>query len=93
MLLLQRGTMLGIDVLLIVLGGALVVGAAALVGGKFERRAELRRRRLQGQRNAEEEKLRLDERCAECGESIDPAQDVWDHGHWWHRKCYRDVVR
>jgi hypothetical protein len=85
--------MLGVDVLLLVLGAAFVVGAAALVGGKLERRNELRRRRLQGQRNADEEKLRLEERCAECGESVDPNQDVWDLGRWWHRKCYREVVR
>jgi hypothetical protein len=85
--------MLGADLLLLVLGGALVVGAAALVGAKLERRAEIRRRRLQGERNAEQEKARLDERCAECGESVDPNQDVWDLGHWWHRKCYREVVR
>lgn len=85
--------MLGVDLLLLVLGGALVVGAAGLVGAKLERRAELRRRRLQGQRNAAEEKQRLEEICAECGESIDPSQDVWELGQWWHRKCYREVVR
>jgi hypothetical protein len=89
----QPTSMLGVDLLLLVLGGALVVGAAAFVGGKFERRAELRRRRLQGQRNAEQEKLRLEERCAECGEPVDPNQDVWDLGQWWHRTCYRDIVR
>jgi len=85
--------MLGVDLLLLVLGGALVVGAATLVGAKLERRAAIRRRRLQGQHNAEQEKLRLEERCAECGESVDPNQDVWDLGRWWHRKCYREVVR
>jgi len=85
--------LLGVDLLLLVLGGALVVGAAALVGAKLERRAEIRRRRLQGERNAEQEQLRLDERCAECGEAVDPNQDIWDLGRWWHRKCYREVVR
>ena len=85
--------MLGMDLVLLVLAGALVVGAAALAGAKLEKRAEIRRRRLQGQRNAEQEKLRLEEQCAECGESIDPYQDVWELGRWWHRKCYREVVR
>lgn len=85
--------MLGVDVLLLVLGGALVVGAATVVGARLEKRAEARRRRLQGERNAAAEKQWLEEHCAACGESIDPNQDVWDLGRWWHRKCYREVVR
>ncbi len=85
--------MLGIDLLLLVIGGALIVGAATLVGARLERRNEARRRRLLGERNAAAEKQRLEEQCAACGESIDPNQDVWDLGRWWHRECYREVIR
>jgi hypothetical protein len=85
--------MLGIDIVLLVAGGALVVAAAAFVGGRVGARAEARRHRVQGQRNAEQEKQRLEERCTVCGASVDPAQDVWDSGQWWHSKCYREAVR
>jgi hypothetical protein len=85
--------MLGIDILLLVGGGALIVALAALVGGRIGERGEARRRRLLGQRNAEEEKLKLEERCTVCGASIDPAHDLWDAGQWWHQKCYREAVR
>jgi hypothetical protein len=84
--------MLGIDVALLVGGGALVVVVAALLGGRLGARGEARRRRAQGERNAEQEKQRLEERCTICGTSIDPEHDVWDSGQWWHQKCYREAV-
>jgi hypothetical protein len=85
--------MLGIDIALLVGGAAVVVAVAALVGGRLGARGEAARRRRQGQRNADEEKRRLDEVCAACGTAIDPAHDVWDAGHWWHRTCFREAVR
>ena len=85
--------MLGVDIALLAVGGALLVVAAALIGGRIGARTEARRHRLQGQRNAEHEKQRLEERCSVCGATIDPSQDVWDLDRWWHRKCYREVVR
>jgi len=85
--------MLGIDIALLVCGAALLVVAVGLAGGRLGRRAETQQRRLQGEHNAELEKRRLQERCTICGESIDPAHDLWDAGAWWHRGCYREVVR
>jgi hypothetical protein len=85
--------MLGIDIALLIGGGALLVIAAAFVGGRVGPRAEARRRRKQGEQNAELEKRRLAECCTVCGQSIDPAHDVWDAGQWWHRGCYRQALR
>jgi hypothetical protein len=85
--------MLGIDIALLVGGGVLIVLAASLIGGRLEPRIEARRRRLQGAQNAEQEKRRLEERCAVCSASIDPVHDVWDAGQWWHRTCYREALR
>jgi hypothetical protein len=85
--------MLGIDIALLVGGAVLLVAAVGLVGGRLGRRSEARDRRLQGQRNAETEKRRLDERCTVCGEAIDPAHDLWDAGRWWHRGCYRELLQ
>lgn len=85
--------MLGIDIALLVGGAALVVVAAALIGGRLGPRAEARRRRRQGQANAEQEQRRLEERCSVCGASIDPVHDVWDAGQWWHQRCYREALR
>jgi ribosomal protein L37AE/L43A len=84
--------MLVIDIALLVGGGVLAVVAAALIGGRFGARSEARRRREQGERNAELEKQRLDERCAVCGELVEPEHDVFDAGHWWHQKCFREAV-
>jgi hypothetical protein len=84
---------LGIDIALLVGGAALLVITAAFVGGRMGPRAEARRRRKQGEHNAELEKRELAERCTVCGESIDPAHDVWDAGQWWHRGCYREALR
>ena len=85
--------MLGIDIALLVGGAILVVAATAVVGGRLGPRLEARRRRLQGERNAEQEKQRLAERCAICSASVDPARDVWDGGRWWHQACYRESLR
>jgi len=85
--------MLGIDIALLVGGGILVVAVAAWIGGRVGPRAEARQRRLQGQRNAELEKRRLEELCAVCGAAVDPAHDLWDADQWWHQKCYREAVR
>jgi hypothetical protein len=84
--------MLGIDIALLAGGGALLVVAAALIGGRLGARGEARRRRAQGERNAELEKQRLDEQCAICGEPIDPEHDVLDNGRWWHQKCFREAM-
>lgn len=84
--------MLGIDIALLVGGAVLVVVAAGVIGGRLESRLEARRRRLQGERNAEQEKRRLEERCTICSGSIDPAHDVWDAGRWWHTACYREAL-
>jgi fructose-1,6-bisphosphatase/sedoheptulose 1,7-bisphosphatase-like protein len=85
--------MLGIDIALLVGGAILVVAATAVFGGRLGPRLEARRRRLQGERNAEQEKQRLAERCEICGASVDPARDVWDAGRWWHQACYRESLR
>jgi hypothetical protein len=85
--------MLGIDIALLAAGGALLVVAVAFIGGRIGARGEARRRRLQGQRNAEREQQRLEERCTVCGAAIDPAEDIFEAGQWWHRACYREAVR
>jgi ribosomal protein L37AE/L43A len=84
---------LGIDIALLVGGAVLVVAVASLIGGRYGARGEVQRRRKQGERNAEREKQRLEEQCAACGEPIDPDQDVWEAGSWWHKSCYREAVR
>jgi hypothetical protein len=85
--------MLFID-LAILAGVALVVAVAAgTVGGRsLGARLEERRRRKQGERNLEEEKRRLAERCVACSEPVDAAVDLWDRGEWWHRACWRQSV-
>lgn len=83
--------MIAIDVALLVGGALLVVVIAGLVGGRVGSRAEVRRRRQLGARNAAEEQRRLDERCTICGEVVEPARDLWERGQWWHRGCYREV--
>lgn len=85
--------MLGIDIALLVGGAALLVAVAALVGGRLSPRLDARRRRLQGARNAEQERRRLAELCAVCGTAIDPAADLWEAEQWWHRACYRESLR
>jgi hypothetical protein len=85
--------MLAIDIALLAGGAVLVVVAAAIVGGRLGPRLEHRRRRLQGERNAEQEKRRLAELCTICGTSIDPAHDLWEADQWWHRACYRESLR
>lgn len=85
--------MLAIDIALLVGGAVLVMVGAAVVGGRLGPRLDARRRRLQGERNAEQEKRRLAELCTICGASIDPAHDLWDAGQWWHRACYRESLR
>jgi len=85
--------MLGIDIALLVGGAILVMAAAALLGGRLGPRLEARRRRLQGERNADQEKQRIEERCTICGTSIDPTHDIRDAGQWWHQACYRESLR
>lgn len=85
--------MLAIDVALLVGGALLVVVIAGFVGGRVGSRAEARRRKQLGARNASEEQQRLEERCTVCGEAVEPEQDVWDRGQWWHRACYRSVLQ
>lgn len=85
--------MLGIDIALLVGGAVLLVVTAGLIGGRLGVRFEARRRHLLGEQNAEREKRLLEERCTVCGESIDPARDVRDAGQWWHRACYRELLR
>ena len=85
--------MLAIDIALLAGGAMLVMVAAAIVGGRLGPRLEARRRRLQGERNAEDEKRRLAELCTICGTPIDPAHDLWDAVQWWHRACYRESLR
>jgi hypothetical protein len=85
--------MLAIDIALLVGSAVLVMVGAAVVGGRLGPRLEARRRRLQGERNAEYEKRRLAEICTICGTPIDPAHDLWDAGQWWHQACYRESLR
>lgn len=85
--------MIAIDLALLAGGALLVVVIAGLVGGRIGPRAEARRRKQLGARNAAEEQRRLEERCAMCGEAVEAEQDVWDRGQWWHRACYREALR
>jgi hypothetical protein len=85
--------MLAIDIALLAGGAVLVVVAAAIAGGRLGPRLEARRRRQQGERNAEQEKRRLAELCTICGTPIDPAHDLWEADQWWHRACYRESLR
>jgi hypothetical protein len=85
--------MLGIDIALLVGAAILAVIAAGVIGGRLGSRLEARRHRLLGERNAEQENRRLEERCTVCSETIDPTHDVWDAGRWWHRACYREILR
>jgi hypothetical protein len=82
-----------IDIALLVGGALVVVAIAAVVGGKVGPRAEARRRRLQGARNAQLMQRSLEERCVVCDAAIDPENDVFDAGQWWHRGCYREALR
>ena len=97
--------MLGIDLALLVGVAVVVVAAASVIGGRsLGDRLEKRRREAQGKRNAEDERRRLDETCAACGEPIDPAVDLFDRearssggrgqrpAQWWHRRCWRESV-
>ena len=85
--------MLVID-LAILFGVAAVVAVAAgaLGGPSLGERLEARRRRKQGEKNAADERRRLDETCAMCGEAIDANVDLWERGQWWHRRCWRETV-
>jgi hypothetical protein len=82
-----------IDLALLVGGALLVVAAAAVIGGKIGPRAEARRRKLLGARNAQLVQRSLEERCVACDATIDPDNDVYDAGQWWHRGCYREALR
>lgn len=85
--------MLGIDLALLVGVAAVVVVAASVIGSRsLGDRLEKRRREQQGRRNAETERRRLEEKCAACGESIDPAVDLYEREEWWHRRCWRASV-
>jgi hypothetical protein len=85
--------LLGIDLALLVGVAAVVVLAAGAVGSKsLGARLEKRRREKQGAKNAEQERRRLDEKCIECGEPVDPNVDVFERGNWWHRRCWREIV-
>ncbi len=86
--------MLLVDLALIVFAAVVLVAGVAVVGGRLlGPRLEKRRRELQGRRNAELERARLDEKCASCGEGIDPAVDLFENGEWWHRRCWRDATQ
>src|SRR5438552_2956392 len=71
--------MLFID-LAILFGVATVVAVAAgaLGGPSLGQRLEARRRRKQGEKNAADERRKLVEKCAICGEPVDPAVDLWE---------------
>lgn len=83
--------MLLIDIVILIGLAVALVAGAAVIGGRLGPWLERRRRRLQGAGNAADEQRRLTESCAACGESIDPAQDLWDATRWWHRQCHRDL--
>lgn len=85
--------MIAIDLALLAGCALLVVVVAGFVGGRVGPRAEARRRKQLGARNAAEEKRRLEERCTICGEAIEPALDVWERGQWWHRGCFRETLQ
>lgn len=85
--------MLLVDIAILVAIGAVVALAAGwLGGGSLGRLLEARRRRRLGERNLDEERRRLAERCVICDEPIDPAVDLWDQGQWWHRACWRRSI-
>lgn len=85
--------MLFVDIAILVAVAAVVaVGVGALSGGALQRRLEARRRQRLGERNAEEERRRLAERCAACDLPVDATQDLWEGGKWWHRRCWRQAI-
>lgn len=87
------GAVLVVDIaILVAVAGLLVVGGGLLGGGALQRRLETRRRRKLGEKNAEEEKRRLAERCAVCDLPVDATLDLWEHGKWWHRRCWRQAI-
>lgn len=87
--------MLVIDILLLVGGAILVGGAATLVGikvgKKLDRALADRRAKALGKRNAK--MLAQYHSCVSCEGKVDPEVDVYDHGAWWHRACWERVVR
>lgn len=80
----------------LVIAGAVFAGVAILVGGLSGKRLDgwlaERRRRTQGQKNAELERRRQAEKCAACDRQIDPEIDLWEQDVWWHRDCWREHV-
>ena len=86
--------MLLIDLVILVGVAAVVVLTASTLGGRsLGDRLEKRKREEQGKKNAEAERRRLDERCAACGEMVDPAVDLFEREAWWHRACWRETVQ
>jgi hypothetical protein len=85
--------MLIIDIAILVGVAAVVVLTASALGSKsLGARMEKKKRELQGKKNAEEERRRLDERCAACGEPVDASVDLFERDAWWHRRCWRETV-
>lgn len=80
----------------LVIAGAVLAGAALLFttlsGKRVDRWVEERRRKQQGERNAELERRRLEERCAACDQQVQPQIDLWERDAWWHRDCWRKHV-
>lgn len=85
--------MLWVDLLLVAGAAVAVALAASALGGRaVGARLEKRRREKQGEKNAEEERRRLVERCAACDGVIDPDVDLFEREQWWHRRCWRESV-
>jgi len=85
--------MLIVDLAILVgVAAILVIGGAVIGGRSLGARLEKKRRELQGKRNAELERRRLDEVCAACGEPVDAGVDLFERDQWWHRRCWRETV-
>ena len=88
------GAVLVVDfIILLAVATVVAMGVAVLGGGSLQRRLEERRRQRLGQKNAEDERRRLAERCVVCDEPVDPAADLWERGQWWHRHCWRQSMQ
>jgi len=87
--------MLVIDILLLVGGAVLVVGAAVLaavkLGPRVDRALAERRARALGRRNAEA--LAQHHNCISCEGRVDPEVDFYNHGTWWHKACWERAMR
>jgi hypothetical protein len=82
-----------VDVVLLFGLGVAIVGAAGVIGLRFDKRRRRDDAERMGRANAERLKREQERRCVECDRAVDPAVDVFDHDTWWCKECWLKVTR